>query len=390
MRFSYVLLTYNRREDLLRTLGWLHARTPLSREAWETIVVDNASTDGTAEAVAEEFASVRVIRRETNEGSPARNAGIDASTAPYVVLLDDDSYPLGDTVPRALAYLDAHPNVALVGGRVVLPNGAEDAAAMPLVMPACAMCLRRSAVQRVGGFAPDFFRQAEEYDLIFRLLARGFDVKRFEDLTFRHEKTPTSRSHALIHRMDVRNNLVLIDRYFPGPMRRAYRHDWLRRYVAMARDDGHMDAVRQGIADARAARGMPRQTLRPVMLDRLFEFTAQTEAVARWSGKLWGSRVVIADFSKNLFATYQACRRAGVTVVAIADTNPAFAGMDYRGVPIEPDEVALSRAPDGIVVSTVNPARVDKRMESLAKQFDGPILRLWEPRHLDHAAAKAA
>src|ERR1700712_2123511 len=74
-----------------------------------------------------------------------------------------------------------------------------------------------------------FFRLAEEYDMSFRIWNAGYRVERFEDIHFGHDKVPGGRCSALTRRMDLRNNMILIERYLPRSMRNAYRHDWLRR-----------------------------------------------------------------------------------------------------------------------------------------------------------------
>ena len=97
-----------------------------------------------------------------------------------------------------------------------------------------ASVISKSVLDTVGGFSPEFFRQAEEYDLSFRILSSGFRIERFEDVEFFHEKVPGGRSSALTHRMDLRNNLILVERFLPRELRRAYRRDWIRRYSAFA------------------------------------------------------------------------------------------------------------------------------------------------------------
>ena len=143
MKLSYVIVTYNRREPLLRTLEILHATTPLPAGEWEAWVVDNGSTDGTLDALRERFPRVNVIARERNEGVWSRSYAFAPARGEYLILLDDDSYPVGDTVTRSIAHLDANPACAAVVGRVVLPDGSLEACAMPSVMLSGAVCLRK-------------------------------------------------------------------------------------------------------------------------------------------------------------------------------------------------------------------------------------------------------
>ena len=62
MRLSYIIITYNRRDVLLKHLEQVYRNTPLPSGQWETWVVDNASTDASAEAVAQAFPQVHLIR----------------------------------------------------------------------------------------------------------------------------------------------------------------------------------------------------------------------------------------------------------------------------------------------------------------------------------------
>ena len=385
MKLSYVIITRNRRDVLLKNLARLEENTHLSKRSWEVIVVDNASDDDSPEAVAKKFKSVRMICLAENEGMPARNHGFRKARGKYVCLLDDDSYPTGRAIPTSVSYLEHNPKTAAVVGRVVLPDGSREAAALPGVLMGGASVVRKTVLDQTGGFSPEFFRQAEEYDLSFRIFRHGHRIERFEDVVFGHDKAPGGRVSALVHKMDLRNNLILVERYLPRALRRAYRHDWVQRYSALARHDGHGEAAKSAMFEAlvwaRRERSVGRQTLDDATLETIFGFRAQAEAVAAWQRQHGVRRVVIGDFAKNVYATWLACREAGMEVVAVADDRDAFAGMHYRGVPILKCAEAAGTAPDGVVVANTNPAQVDARAEQARAAFGGaPVLTLWRPR----------
>ncbi len=230
---------------------------------------------------------------------------------------------------------------------------------------------------------PEFFRQAEEYDLSFRLWQEGYRIDRFEDVVYRHDKVAGNRDAGEIHRMDMRNNLIVLARYLPSPLHNEYRHDWVQRYHLIARHAGHEHAALLGRSQARGWRLRERLAGRPLLVERavesIFELERQAEAIARWAQHLAIRRVIIADFSKNLFATYRACRLAGLSISSIADNNPAFIGQRYRSIPIEADASSQHHRCDGVILSTTNPARVESRLSELAQCFSVPILRLWQP-----------
>lgn len=394
MELSYVIVSHNRRDTLLRTLGILANTTPLPDDQWEMWVVDNGSTDGSADAIAAQFPKVNLIRRGQNEGVWARSLAFTHCRGRAVMLLDDDSYPADpETITRSIAHLDAHPDLAAVVGRCVLPGGELEACALPGVMLSGAVCLRKAALDRVGGFRPEFFRKAGEYDLSFRLWDAGWRVARFEDVVYRHDKCATGRSAALAFKMDLRNNLILVERFFPPAYRRAYRKDYLQRYAAFARHHGHAAALSEAIAEAREWAERERITGRQVLsantLETVLQWGQQKRRVAEWAERLELRRVVIADQSKNLYATFRAARRSGLTIQAIADNHPAFAGQTYRGVPVIPDRDALCGRSDGVILSNVNPAQVEARAAELRKRWAGPLLTLWRPKTLGARSSEA-
>jgi hypothetical protein len=90
--------------------------------------------------------------------------------------------------------------------------------------------------------------------------------------------------------------------------------------------------------------------------------------------------VVLVDFSKTIYATYQACRRAGLNILAVTDDHPAFARARYRDLPVVPLRAASELDADGVVLTNVNPAQIDAREAAIASRFARPVLRLWHPR----------
>lgn len=382
MKVSYVIVSYNRRVALLGTLRHLHSARVDHGGPWEVIVVDNASTDGTQSAVQAEFPGIRYILRPTNEGVGARSAGFGPARGEYIVLLDDDSAPIGDAVARSVSYLDQNPTCGAIVGKVLLPDGGEEGCALPGVMISCAVCIRKSVIDRVGGFRREFFRKGGEYDFSYRIWQAGYSIVRFDDIIYRHDKVLTGRSKAFAHRMDLRNNLILVERFMPRSLRAAYRADVTQRYSALARFEGFGLAAACARIEALVWRFREmvtgRQTLSPAVVEELFELAKQSRQVQAFASQHQLSRVAIADFSKNLYATWRACLNAGLEVVAIWDDHPAYAGLKYRGVPVLPRGSQADQI-QAVIVSNINPAQSRVKAAKVREQFTGPILELWEP-----------
>lgn len=109
-----IIVSWNVRDALMKNLEKLSG---------DVVVVDNASSDGSVEAVRAKFPHVRVIANEKNLGfAKACNQGI-ALAKGHVLLLNPDMQVIGDAVAKTAAYLDAHPDVAVVGAKLLDQDG---------------------------------------------------------------------------------------------------------------------------------------------------------------------------------------------------------------------------------------------------------------------------
>jgi N-acetylglucosaminyl-diphospho-decaprenol L-rhamnosyltransferase len=117
---SVVIVNYNTCDDLRACLIALHACSPLP----EIIVVDNASTDGSASMVKREFPSVKLLPLEHNSWFCAgNNQGIDVAGGEYVLLLNPDTVPAPDSLNLMLDYLKTHYDYAGVTAQLRYPDG---------------------------------------------------------------------------------------------------------------------------------------------------------------------------------------------------------------------------------------------------------------------------
>jgi N-acetylglucosaminyl-diphospho-decaprenol L-rhamnosyltransferase len=124
---SIIVVSYNTSDLLLRCLDSVAASldaTPALRA--ETIVVDNASADGSVESEAQHCPWARVMPRNTNSGfAAASNEGIAASTGRIVLLLNPDTEVLGSALAEIVDCFDRHPDAGIVGGHLLNPDGSE-------------------------------------------------------------------------------------------------------------------------------------------------------------------------------------------------------------------------------------------------------------------------
>jgi len=128
MDLSVVVVTWNTRALVLRCLGALRdalaAAPEAGRLAVEIIAVDNGSEDGTAEAIRAAFPEVRLIALPANRGfAVGCNHGLRGLRGRHALLLNSDAEVAPGTLERCVDFLDAHPDVGIVGPRLLHPDG---------------------------------------------------------------------------------------------------------------------------------------------------------------------------------------------------------------------------------------------------------------------------
>ena len=197
---SIIIVSFNAGADLGRCLESLHAAPPAAPH--EILVVDNASTDGSVDVV-RRWADVTLIEAGANVGfARANNIGIRASGGTNLLLLNSDTVVPAGAVDRLLAELDRHPDVAVVGPRLVDGAGHAELSFGRMIGPlnelrqkrlarsgavedltrrehrpdwvsgAC-LLVRRADAEAVGGLDERFFMYTEDVDFCAAIRARG-------------------------------------------------------------------------------------------------------------------------------------------------------------------------------------------------------------------------
>lgn len=210
---TIILVSFNTRALTLRCLETVFRET--RDTAFRVVVWDNASADGSADAVAERFPQAELVRSAENVGfARANNAVAAQAGAPWLLLLNTDTEVLAGAIDRLMAFARAHPGNGIYGGRTVFADGALNAASCwNRITPWSAFChavgltalfkrtalfdteaiggWRRDSVREVdivsgcffliraelwnalGGFDPAFWMYGEEADLCLRARASG-------------------------------------------------------------------------------------------------------------------------------------------------------------------------------------------------------------------------
>jgi GT2 family glycosyltransferase len=219
-RYAAVLVNYNAGVELDRALRSISDE--LAGHQWEGVVVDNASIDDSTAAIGEFAAHVRLVRNTVNVGfARGVNQGLAATKAPYVLIMNPDCRLMTGAVATLSAVLDAYAECAIVGPRILNPDGTLQGSArgdpdmltglfgrttlLRRVVPflpvarrnivvddaigggqksvvvdwlsgAC-MLARRDFLDAIHGFDERFFLYWEDADLCRRLRKRGYHVR---------------------------------------------------------------------------------------------------------------------------------------------------------------------------------------------------------------------
>jgi N-acetylglucosaminyl-diphospho-decaprenol L-rhamnosyltransferase len=234
-----VVVSFEAREHLGRCLASLP-------EGVEVVVVDNASSDGSAELVRERFPHARLLALEQNVGfGAACNIGVDAVTADALLLLNPDTIVRRGAISELCACIEQRPDVALVAPTLLNVDGSVQlsilrypgifASGRPALtaFPAAdrhpraderdlvdeypvgaAVLLRRRAFAGVGGFDPGFFHFYEELDLCKRLLVAGWKIRLCRRAEVEHVGGGSSTSRwSTAYTHQLRGHLRYVGKY---------------------------------------------------------------------------------------------------------------------------------------------------------------------------------
>jgi GT2 family glycosyltransferase len=243
-RFSVIIPNWNGRHHLEECLNSLASQT---FRDFDTVLVDNASTDGSVLFVREHFPDVKIVSLHENTGfAGGVNAGIRASNGEYVVLLNNDTAVESGWLMHLNLAVSENPDIWLFASMLVnyydrtLVDSAGDALDLCLgpykigereplqrhlsrrfIFGACGGggCYKRELFGRIGLFDEDFFAYFEDTDLSFRANWSGFRCLSVPDAVIFHKVGGTSDAgQANRDRFDImrrRNYIFLILKNYP-------------------------------------------------------------------------------------------------------------------------------------------------------------------------------
>jgi GT2 family glycosyltransferase len=217
----------------------------------DVIVVDNGSTDGSADMVEAEFPNVHLIRNQVNRGyAPGNNQGLAVAGGRYALLLNSDTVLLDSAIEKSVAFAESHPEAAVVGCRTIYPDGrlqhncllfpsllnlALSLTYLARLFPrnrffgrarltwwdyesprevdavaGCFMLVRRCAIDEVGPMSESFFMYCEEFEWCWRFRRAGWRVVYTPDAVIVHLVAASSAQCASEMRVLQRRSVLML------------------------------------------------------------------------------------------------------------------------------------------------------------------------------------
>jgi len=246
---TVVFLAYNRRQELRLSLTKTLEELEYPPEALEVVVVDNASTDGTAAMLDSDLPEVRLIARSSNSGVSGFNDGFAVATGDFVLALDDDCHLPGNGLRRAVEEAERErADLVSFGVRSSLDPDfrfdIDEYRTGLFTFWGCAVLMRREVVKALGGYDPEIFVWANEVEFMIRFYDRGFRHLRLADVVAVHAKAPGDRAAPFRerpYRLNARNFGYTVGKLLSS-------RDAVAALVALLAQN-----VRDGIRDDRAA-----------------------------------------------------------------------------------------------------------------------------------------
>ncbi|MEN6374708.1 MAG: glycosyltransferase family 2 protein [Smithella sp.] len=203
MDISIIIVSYNTVDLTLTCLASLPKADGLTKEIF---VVDNASTDRSAEAIRTQFPAINLIANKDNRGfGAANNQALKECRGRYVIFLNPDTTIKPDTLQNAFVFMNANQAVGLAGAKILNPDGTLQESVsyrypgekftsgeathltgnIACVLGAF-MIARKSLIDELHGFDEDFFLYGEDQDLAWRIREKGFSIGYIENAEVFH------------------------------------------------------------------------------------------------------------------------------------------------------------------------------------------------------------
>ncbi|MBI3576855.1 glycosyltransferase family 2 protein [Candidatus Gottesmanbacteria bacterium] len=265
VELSIIIISYNTKDILKDCLVSLFA-AKTTKDSWEIIVVDNASSDGSPEMITNEFPDVMLLPQKKNAGfSVGNNLGMRKSKGEYILLLNSDTQVPSGSIQETLQYLKHHADIGVVTCKLIRSDGSMDPAChrgfptpwaaltyfagLEKLFPKSKLfgqyhqgykdlsqphgidspsgafyMVRREVVDKVGFLDEQFFMYGEDLDWSYRIKAAGWKIMFYPAVNVIHKKWQSGKAHP------EETQRRLTQKYFFDAMKLFYKKHYAHRY----------------------------------------------------------------------------------------------------------------------------------------------------------------
>lgn len=278
---SVIVLSFNTNELLRQCLLSTIASKGFQKGELEVIVVDNCSSDGSAEMVNKDFTLAKLIINRSNVGFAAgNNVGIKAASGKYVLLLNSDTEFLADTLRSMVDFIQTQENIGAATCKILLSNGDIDPAChrgfptpwsaltyivgLEKIFPHSAtfggyhqgwknltvthdvdvisgafFLIPRRIIEKIGLLDEQFFMYGEDIDWCYRIKQAGYRVAYHPSLIVTHRKKQSGRNKKHLEFQDQKAGKLVDEtrrrsrRYFVETMEQFYLKHYRHQYPSL-------------------------------------------------------------------------------------------------------------------------------------------------------------
>jgi GT2 family glycosyltransferase len=240
---SIIIVNWNRLDDVLTNLRFLRRQRGIRTEV---VVVDNGSSDGSAERLAR-IGWIRLIRLAANVGpAEARNYGVGSAKGKYVVFLDSDAVLSKSALKKLVSRMESNPTIGIIGCRIVnsqtrktdswihaLPASSHEFQEFETYSFSAAGAIARTqALRAAGPFWNELFIYNEEVDLSIRVLRAGYRILYSPEARVYHRASQGGRiGGGAYWRLQIRNWIWIFYRYYPTRARLKKLYAYIMIYL---------------------------------------------------------------------------------------------------------------------------------------------------------------
>jgi GT2 family glycosyltransferase len=290
MRASFVVVNYNRKDELLTTIAETKKLIRDKPFEYEIVIVDNASQDGSADAVKQSHPDVVLIENKFNSGAPAWNLGFEKALGDYFIILDDDSH-MTSGLEEAIDFMNNNPKVGILALNITggsYETSQWDDMAETIGFIGCGAIFKKELYKKIGGYADWMFLYANEWELGLRCINAGYKIVYFKNSSVVHRTSKMHRTNKRLRQFTTKNEMGIIYKHFSSQKWKYIIRVWINN-LRIIKTEGLMSAYYSFLGGIKFLQSRKELALTPVSL----------EAQNHFAKYFWGTQPIFNFITKR-------------------------------------------------------------------------------------------